>query len=299
MFHREIGERTAAAKVTNNEDPEKRGRIKITCVALLGDESRELPGWIETALPWGWFAIPDVGQQVTISYSLGSSNDTFAGQSSIASSNVRWHGATHFTDENAPDPNVIGEEFTSKNYGKRRGFKTPNGHVLMFDDSPGDQQIRMSWAGGTPVTPKTAYWAIDKSGSFVCQDAAGNLLFMNGANDGEMSMIHNGGNRFVINKDGISMVDTHGNAIIMDENGVSIVSSKPIALTGSDTIVKNGLHFVNALGLGTNVGGMVALMNPGTIEGVALLTTVTAAGAVPPAADGTALLTGVGAVAAL
>src|SRR5690606_954594 len=111
MFHKETGERTAPARVTNNDDPDRRGRIKITCSALLGDESRELPGWIETALPWGWFVIPDVGQQVTVSYTLGTSNDTFAGQSSISSSNVRWHGATHFTDELAADPNVIGDEF--------------------------------------------------------------------------------------------------------------------------------------------------------------------------------------------
>ena len=284
----EAGDRNAVATVTNNEDPEKRGRIRVTCTALLGDETRELPGWIEPALSWGWFVVPDVGQQVTVSYSLGSSNDVLSGQSSISNSNVRWYGATLYTQPNADEPDTIGEEFTEKNYGKRRGFKTPNGHVLMFDDTQGDQQVLMTWAGGTPQRPKSAFWSIDKDGSFVCQSANGAVVLLN-SKDSETSLIHPNGNRFVLTDDTIEIVDKFGNAIVMGAGGISIMSSNPITLHGSDTVVRNALHFVDALQVNTNISAAAAIMNDLTVGGAALKLTV--AGAVP--ADGVALLAGV------
>jgi hypothetical protein len=292
MFNtKETGDRSAVATVTNNNDPEKRGRIKVTCIALGGDGSSELPMWVETALPWGWFAIPDVDQQVTVYWSLGSSRDLYPGQSSVSSLNVRWGGGTNFTAANATNPTPIGEEFTERNYGKRRGFKTPNGHVMLFDDTPGDQQIRVTWAGGSKSNPKTAYWAIDKDGSFIIQDAGGSLLLLNA--EGEASLIHPSGNRLTLTEDGISLVDKHNNAIVMNADGISIMSQGPIVLHGSDTVVRNALHFIDATQITTNMSGIAAITNSLTPAGLALQATV--AGAVP--ADGVALLAGLNTIA--
>ena len=290
-FNPETGDKTAVATVTNNQDPERRGRIKVTCVALLGDESRSLPLWIETAQPWGWFNIPDVGQQVTVSYSLGSESDDTRGQQ--ATLDIRWNGGSLFTDSDAEDPTPIGSEFTAKNYGKRRGYKTPRGHVMLFDDTARDEQIRMSWAGGTPSAPKDAFWSFDKDGSFIAQDAGGSLLFLNAS--GEASVTHSSGSYVLLSDEGITFTDRHSNSIVMGADGISILSQGAVTIMGSDTVINNALHFADAAGITTNVGAAVAIMNSSTVAGAALKATVV--GAVP--ADGTALLAGVDVVAKL
>lgn len=294
------GAQRAIAVVSNNIDPLRQGRIKVTCSALLGDESSELPGWIEPALPWGWFIVPDVGQQVTILFTEETSSDVFRGESSITHPNIQWEGATHFTGPLAVDGNPIGSEFTIKNYTKRRGFKTPAGHVLLFDDSQHGREVRMSWSGGTPATPKSAFWSFDNKGSFAVQDAGGNVFYMNakktGSLTGEVSMIHKSGNRISIDDDGISMVDKHGNAIVMNAAGISIVSQGPINVMGSDMIVQNGLHFSGPDGIPCNVGGVVNALHPLTAAN-APLKPLALVGSLP--ADGTAVAAALGAVAAL
>lgn len=297
-MHSVPDERTFLATVSNSEDPEKRGRIKVTCSALLGDEQQELPGWIEPALLWGWFAVPDVGQQVTIIATLGTDSDLYQHQSSITSLNVRWLGGTVFTGDDAEDANLIGEEFTDKNYGKRRGFKTPNGHVLLFDDTTGDQQIQMTWSGGPEDNPKTAFWSFDKTGSLVCQDASGSLLYMNGDN-GEMTLMNSHNHRFVLSEEGISMVDAHGNAIIMNADGISIQSQGPMTFMGTDHVFYNGLHFAGPDQIPVNVGGLCAALHPGTASGIALTATTAANIAIPGLPTWQAQLAALNAIAAL
>lgn len=63
------------ATVTNISDPEKRGRIKVKCEAVLASGA-ELPGWIEPSFPLddteaGWFGIPKVGSKVTLAHRRG------------------------------------------------------------------------------------------------------------------------------------------------------------------------------------------------------------------------------------
>ena len=267
-------EESYVATVTNNEDPETRGRIKVACTALLGDEQRELPGWIDSALQWGWFTIPDVGQQVTIYIVTGSSTDTRKGQTGIMSPKIYWRGDTYFTDDDAENANPVGTEFTEKNYGKRRGFKTPGGHVLLFDDTDGDSQVRMSWAGKVNGEEKSAFWAIDNEGSFMVQDSGGSLFYMNGK-DGESSIINKHGHRIAITKGGISLVDGNGNSMVMDDNGISFISKKSITFGGSNHIFSNGIQF-EALGIPPlttvmcNLGALAASFNRSSPGGLAL-----------------------------
>lgn len=295
-MHSSPDERMFLAVVSKNEDPEKRGRIKVACAALLGDEQQELPGWIEPALLWGWFAVPDVGQQVTILVTLGTDQDLFQHQSSITSIHARWTGSTVFTGEEAEEANLVGTEFTDKNYGKRRGFKTPSGHVLMFDDTKGDEQIQMTWSGGTESEPKTAFWSFDKTGSFICQDASGGLFYMNGEN-GEMSLINKNGHRIVISDEGISMVDAHSNGIIMNSDGMSFLSQGPMTFMGTDHVFQNGLHYTGPDLVPVNVGGLAASFHGGTVLGAAFLTTTTANVAVPGVSTWLANLTALQATA--
>jgi hypothetical protein len=222
----------------------------------------------------GWFLIPDVGRQVAISISGGSHNDLIAGQSSI-SSGATWDAELYTTEEgDSPVP----PEFKT-NYGKRRGFKTPAGHVFLFDDTAGQEQVTLSWAGGTKAEPKTALISLDKSGSFIAQDSTGSVIYLNGSN-GETSIVNGSGAYMTMSDDGIALVDTNNNAIVMNSAGISLVSSGPITFAGSDHVFQSGLHFVDN-GLTVNVGGIASSFHPATANGIAMTSTTSLNLAIP------------------
>lgn len=214
-------QKEALATVSVNDDPKKLGRIKVTCVDLLGDEQTTVPAWVNPALDWGWFVVPDVGQQVTIIYDEDMEDDAVIGQASIANANIRWKGSTEYTDDDAEDATPIPSEFTSKNYGKRRGMKTPRGHVFMFDDTEGDESVQLAWSGGNKSEPKTAFMSFNADGSYIMQAADGSMIYAN-AKDGEFSIIHAGGSFIGITEKGITLQDGNSNFINTSEAGVII-----------------------------------------------------------------------------
>lgn len=136
------------ATVTVNEDDENRGRIKVACIGLLGDEETELPMWIEPILDWGLFLVPDIGEIVEIEVAVSSDEDEVYGQMSIDNLDARWRGKRSYTVDEPEDEIVtatpIHPDFLS-NYGKRRGFSTPHGHVIMFDDDPNNPTIQLTF----------------------------------------------------------------------------------------------------------------------------------------------------------
>jgi hypothetical protein len=128
------------AVVVANDDPEKRGRIRVACAGLVGDEDAALPFWVEPLFDWGLFVVPDVKESVEIEVDVASDTDESYQQTSLEALNPRWRTKRHYTDAFP-----VHEDFTSKNYGKRRGFVTPRGHTMVFDDAEGSEAITLTW----------------------------------------------------------------------------------------------------------------------------------------------------------
>jgi hypothetical protein len=167
------------AKVVVNDDPEKRARVKVVCPDFTGYPDVVLPSWIEPMLDWGWFYVPDVDEHVEIEVVTGTAEDETPGQSAILDPTIRWRGKRYYHEaEEAPTP--IHEDFKA-NYGKRRGFATPAGHILLFDDTEGDERIGLSLAlsgGGR------AFINLDKSGNVsVVNGGAGGLVLLGAGAD--------------------------------------------------------------------------------------------------------------------
>jgi len=137
------------AVVSDNIDPETRGRIQVRSLSLLGSDDVVLHIWIEPCFDWGWFYVPDKGEQVEIEVVSGSDKDGIPGQAFLEAPDFRWRGKRFYDPERDPrlggPKTPINNMFTSSNYGKRRGFATPAGHVLMFDDTPGQESVVLSW----------------------------------------------------------------------------------------------------------------------------------------------------------
>jgi hypothetical protein len=164
---------THIATVTSTDDPEKRGRIRVNCIGLMGDEDEECPVWVDPVPSWGWFIIPDVGELVEIECTGRTAEDEQFGQASIDNLDLKWRGCPrHWGNADADEEagrTTIPDVFTEANYGKRRGFVTPAGHVMLFDDTKKDLCVSLTWKGPAGVSTLT----FDKTGQILCEVFSG------------------------------------------------------------------------------------------------------------------------------
>ena len=224
------------ATVTNNVDPENRGRISVACVGLLGDEETELPMFVEPVHDWGWFYIPDVGELVEIEVIESSDEDEQHGQMSIDNLDIKWRSKRAYGNEEGEIPTSINEDFTSKNIGKRRGFATPIGHVFMFDDTENEEQVSLKWQN---KSGENSFFAMDKDGSIVLSNKTGTTLFFN-AKDGQMSIVDQNGNVICSDSNGIKLIDSSGNSVEMKNGAIIVLGQSGITISCKDAIIDAG-----------------------------------------------------------
>lgn len=175
------------AKVTNNEDPDKLGRIKVVCEQLTGDEDEELPSWIEHELDWGWFYVPDIDELVVIEVLTKTPRDTIENQSSIVEPVIRWTGKRYYGGDDTDSPRPIPDEF-KENY-KRRGFSTPSGHMFLFDDTPGSEVVSLRWKNEDEQINLLIF---DSDGSVKIQIDEGATLHLTGKDSSTVSVFGDG-----------------------------------------------------------------------------------------------------------
>jgi hypothetical protein len=140
-------ERHVAIVVSNN-DPEKRGRLRVATASLLGDDgtggAKEWPTWIEPifdgvqANGGGFFVIPTPGVKVELEVSVSSVSDQAPGQTMTTNPDPKWRACmVEQGDSLHPEMRA--------NYPNRAGYVSPTGHLLIFDSSAdGDVFLRHS-----------------------------------------------------------------------------------------------------------------------------------------------------------
>lgn len=162
------------AVVMFNDDPDKRGIIRVACAGLMGDEDTEIPIDVEPVQEWGWFSVPDVGEIVEVEVITGSEEDESFGQASIDNLDLKWRGKRYYTDgeDDNVEPTKVHNDFVATNYAKRRGFSTPFGHIIMFDDTEGDPRMFISLQteklkqGEAPDPEKISRIELEPNGNF-------------------------------------------------------------------------------------------------------------------------------------
>jgi hypothetical protein len=132
------------AEVTNVDDPDRLGRIKVKCAAILADEI-ELPDWIEPKFAYvspgkiGWFSVPEIGSIVEIEYPISSAYDEFAAETQLHMNDWRYVCTTYSDAQELP-------EIFKTNYPKRAGQVYPNGWMVYFDYSDNSPHIFLGYA---------------------------------------------------------------------------------------------------------------------------------------------------------
>lgn len=138
-------EETHYGVVTDNDDEEKRGRLKVKCQTLVGFE-QELPKWIEPAgaifatAKGGELYLPEKQSVVLLDVTVTDDLDQIPGERFLANPSIRWRYAP-YTSKTGKQP--LPEIFIT-NYPDRRGIVTPGGHSLIFDDKAGTIEIKSS-----------------------------------------------------------------------------------------------------------------------------------------------------------
>ena len=193
--------------VADNQDPETRGRLKITVPSVLGES---ITGWALPCSPFGGlanqglFMIPEVDSQLWVEFEEGNLNSPI------------WVGVFWQQASDTPEEAAITEPTT-------RMLRTPSGHILQFDDAEGEEQFRLVHPSGTElnVNPKGTVNYKDAGGSSITLDAEANSIIINDSN----------GNTITMDSSGSVIEDSNGNKIEMVAAGITVDATK-IVLKG-------------------------------------------------------------------
>lgn len=194
--------------VVDNQDPQKRGRLKLRIPSVLADQDSD---WALPCLPYGgldqqgMFFVPDVEAQVWVEFEEGDI------------SRPLWVGTFWQQQGDVPTDASRGEPTT-------RMFRTSSGHILQFDDAQGEEQFRL-------FHPAEAEMIIDKDGTVSLTDASGALLKMDAVGN-EIIIEDANGNVMTMNSSGTRVEDANGNVIEMAAAGITAEAPK-IVLKGS------------------------------------------------------------------
>jgi len=200
------------AFVIDNEDPEKRGRLRLYIPSVLGDAET---GWALPCFPfgggksYGWFAVPEKEAQVWAEFEEGDiSRPIWTG--------VFWPREADVPEEAAKTPPTT------------RIFQTPSGQFIQFDDEEDKESFRL-------FHPREAEIHIDKNGSLtlldasgasICLDAEGKKIIIEDANRNQMTM----------DSSGVSVEDGNGNKIEMAASGVT-VKGQQVVIKGTQVML--------------------------------------------------------------
>ena len=196
--------------VVDNVDPENRARITARVPSVLGAE--EVSHWAEPCLPFGGladqglFMVPEVGAQVWVEFEEGDPGKPI------------WTGTTWQQSSDVPSESADRSP-------DMRQLKTPSGHILSFDDTDGEEEIRLYHTADAELL-------IDRDGLIRMTDAGGSTLTLDAAGSA-IRIEDSNGNQMVMEASGTTVTDSSGNQIVMEGSGITVSSSATVTIEGS------------------------------------------------------------------
>ncbi len=200
------------AFVTNNDDPEQRGRLQVRVPSVFGQQETY---WALPCLPFGGladqglFMIPEVDAQVWIEFEEGNKDFPI------------WTGVFWQPSAQAPQE-------AQKSPPTTRIIKTPSGHRLQFDDEASAEKIHLTHTIGSELS-------IDEKGTVNLTDQNGSQLTLD-ADGNSITLEDSSGNKMIMDSSGTKISDVNGNEITMAA-GQLTVKGQMITIEGSQVAV--------------------------------------------------------------
>jgi len=182
--------------VTDTEDPERRGRIRVTVPSVLGDSDSQ---WAEPAFPYGggsnygFVAVPPVDSAVIVEFLEGDASAPI------------WTGTFWRPADEVP------EDYTGQ---QTKLIQTESGHRLVFDDTGGSETVTLHSASDAVIT-------MNHEGSIDLKDKTNARVSIDAA-AGEIVIEDSNGNSLTLSSSGISCEDGSGNQIVTSAGGVEV-----------------------------------------------------------------------------
>lgn len=226
------------AFVSDNADPEKRGRCKLVIPSVMGETVSD---WALPCTPYGgtadlgFLAVPPVDAQVIAEFMEGDISSPL------------WTGAFWRTADEVPAEFGANDEPTAK------VMKTDSGHLLHFEDKDGEETITLRSSAEGIVE-------MDHNGSIALTDSGGATVTID-AEASEIRIEDANGNSMVMSASGTTFTDPSGNEIVAEASGVTVKSAATITIegamvaiggTGGEPLVK-GTSFLAAFNAHTHV----------------------------------------------
>jgi uncharacterized protein involved in type VI secretion and phage assembly len=204
-LHEALFGRTAEARlygvavgiVTNNQDPDGHGRVKVKC-PWLSDTHESF--WARVVTPMagkdrGLYLLPEVDDEVLIAFEHGAPGFAYVLGS-------LWNGR-----DTPPESNDRGQN-------NHRMLKSRSGHVLRFDDTSGDERIEIvDRSGGNRIVIQT-------STNSIVIEAAGNIEIRSHAG------------ALTLSGHGVEIKSTAGVTIAATQT-IDVTASGPLTLKGA------------------------------------------------------------------
>ena len=190
--------------VVDNEDPEKRGRLRLSVPAVLGEA---VTGWALPCVAFGGladqglFMVPEVDAQVFVEFLAGELSDPV------------WTGTFWRTESDVPEEAAVSPPTT-------RLLKTPSGHRLQFDDAEDAERVTLHHQAGASLD-------IDPNGTVALTDAGGAHVTLD-AEAGELTVEDSNGNRMSMTSSGTTVEDSNGNKIEMAASGITVKGTQVV-----------------------------------------------------------------------
>lgn len=206
-------------EVTRVDDPEARGRIQAIVPAAL---QREAPNvWIDPAFEGagvdrGSFWPPEVGDSVRVAFERGDPRYPVIYWGG-------WYGAPASRNGRSEVPSELG--YTNK-LPTRRGLVTRAGHQLVFDDSAGEETVRLVWHQPAPADPARS------DSSLTADRSTGETASLEMSSNGNVVITNKSGSKITLNaaSKNITVSDENGNVVTLDKSGAKVQAVRTIDL---------------------------------------------------------------------
>lgn len=198
------------AFVSDNRDPEKRGRCKLIVPSVLGETVSD---WALSCTLYGGaanvgaIAVPPKGAQVIAEFLEGDISSPL------------WTGSFWRRQEEVP------EEFSANEEPSAKVMRTESGHLLLFEDKDGEERVTLRSSAGASLEmePDGALALTDSEGASVTLDAQA----------GEIRVEDARGNSLVMSSSGMVFKDPSGNEITTAAGGITVKAPATITIEGS------------------------------------------------------------------
>ncbi|TVQ78293.1 MAG: hypothetical protein EA369_07440 [Bradymonadales bacterium] len=184
------------ATVTDNEDPDLLGRVRVRYQWLGGPSAQQQSAWARVARPQShagagdWF-LPEVGDEVLVGFEFNRVEAPIV-------------LASLFTDQSAPPKSDLEGDHNQNGKNNLRFLRTKAGHLLCFDDLEGRESIRL-------------------------QDSKNNRLLIE-SHSGKVTLEDSSGNRLCLDNEKISLEDKNGNGFELQGAEIRIRSSSSVKI---------------------------------------------------------------------